>query len=304
MKKVNDTPRLLIYHDAEMHEINNKLLEEILSNIRKLKALFDLAGIPFSKNAFILILTKGSTWLTDILYEKLKATYLRDGFSDSLIESLKSEEFAKLEEYVKPCEPILINIKELLNKIELSPNQIPFDEHCEPLITKELKKILIEKSNKFLIGAKEIEIFQIMKDFALIANKLESHLCKHSFPMLFTLYTKHIFQVPFAETVHSLSPFFIANYDELESIGHAVLKINPYFFEDISRIKEAKTFTAEMQRTMPALRPDKTFVEFPEGDVSAGVFRLPKTVGPLLDDFHANPDKPRPDRGKWKGFKD
>lgn len=303
MKKLNETPeRLLIQVDQEQAKYNKETMNKIFSQIKELKEMFDEIEITFNQSNFVKTVRDGCKWIENELLNKLIQNNYK-GLPEKIIESIVPE--LQFKNFLTPIETLVRKLKEHLTWIGLLEDQIPFNEKAYPIITNELEQILDEKSKKYISGIDEIEIFHTMEKFAAICNKLEALLYRYKFPLMITLYTNPESQVPFAETVHSFYPFFVTNYDSLETNGCATLDINTEFFEDIRRIAEANAFTEEMRRAMPKLQSDKPFrSDVPGYDVSATAIRLPKTVGKLLGEYKANPDKERSRKGRWTGFKD
>lgn len=279
--------RLLIYQDADLAKFNKKVLEQIFSEVKTMKALFKDIGIEFNQANFIKTMSEGSTWLFDILYSQ--ATEMFKKMSDLVKASMVDAD--KLHEIINPVEPIIENIKELLNQVNLRADQLPFEKDL-PVINNELKEILAERSKRYATGPLEIELFHTIEEFITITNKLEASLAKNGFPMLFTKYTSFQYPSRHAESDHFAFPMAIACYDNLEIDGHSVLQINPEFLEDYKLMKSS------------AENRSKEMVSNPNYSSNTGgaSVQLPKDAGKRIEDFIANPESKLPPKGRWKAM--
>lgn len=302
--KEDKSERLLIHVDSDLHKVNKKILDEIFIEIENLKKQFAVAGIPFAKDAFCRVINEGYSWMTDFLYDKLKATYLSEGFSEAVIENLKGDERARFQTVVAPIEPVSIKIKKLLNQIELSPDQIPFNAQDDPIINNELKEILSEKSKRYAVGTKEIELFHVILKWIEKTNELEASLAKNGFPLMFTKYLNFDFPMPNCESDHFAYPICLANYDNVLIDLHAKLEFNPEYFEDIRFQMKAVADRQALEREMRSMPNEVIFRENHSPNIPAATFRLPKDTGKILDEFLANtdPDKVVPGKDRWKGL--
>lgn len=282
--------RLLIYQDNDLAKFNRKILEEIFLLVKELKALFKDIGIPFNQEAFIKTMNEGSTWLFDILYSQ--ATEMFKKMSDLVKASMVDAD--KLHEIINPVEPIIENIKALLNQVNLRADQLPFEKEL-PVINNELKEILAERSKRYATGPLEIELFHTIEEFITIANKLEASLAKNGFPMLFTKYTSFQYPSRHAESDHFAFPMAIASYDNLEIDGHAILQINPEFLEDYKLLKGSAEARAR------ELVPNPNY----SSKTGEAFIHLDKGAGKRLDNFVQNnhlEDNTKLPKGRWKGM--
>jgi hypothetical protein len=292
MKKQNELPeRLLIAEDQELSKYSNEVLNQIFDEIRNLREAFNEAGVPFSKDAFLKTMSEGSTWMTDYLYEKLIAGLLRDGFTEAAIENLEGDKRLRLEKTIEPIAPIIEGIQTLCNEIDLKASTISFKGN-EPVTNETLTRYLEERTKHYAIGKDEIELYHQVEEFIVNANKLEASLAKFGFPFLFTKFTSFEYPVRNADVEQAFYPLAVASYDELETEGHATLKVNPAFLEDYKLLKSS----AENRRNDMVANPNYS------SNTGKASIHLPKDAGKRIEDFIANPESKLPPKGRWKAM--
>jgi hypothetical protein len=259
MKKVNETPeKLLIYQDEDLHKFSKETLKTIFAEVETLKTRFNEIEIPFNPANFNKTIQDGCQWIEDELFNKLVENNYK-GLSQKIIDSKVPKD--QFKEFVTPIDEIVVRIKGLLNKIDISADQVPFDEKNEPIINAELKNLLSEASKRYAIGANEIELFHTIEEFILICNKLEKSLAKNGFPLLFTKYTDFSLPMLNAESDTFAYPLALANYDNVLNDGHAALELNPEYFENIRTEMKALMERQKLEREMRSLPPEVRFKE-------------------------------------------
>jgi hypothetical protein len=302
MKKETNTKKeapekLLIYQDENLQKHNKKILDEIFTDIETIKSRFSEIEVPFNQSNFIKSM-EGCNWIEQTLYDKLAENY--KGMSDKVIQTLTEDEKVKLQKLVIPIEPILLKIQELLNQIELSAEQLPFNEKNEPIINAELKNLLSEKSKRYVTGTNEIELYDTILKFIESANALEASLAKNGHPLLFTKYLDFSIPMLNAESDTFAYPLALANYDNVLNDEHAVLEINPEYFENIRADIKALYERVKLERELRSMPPE---VRFHDSRINIPIakFKLNPGTGKLVDGTNTDPNI-KTNKKRWSGM--
>jgi hypothetical protein len=283
MKKVIETPeRILIYQDEELNRMNKKTLDEIFSEAKSMKAKFTEIGVKFNPENFVMTINEGLNWIADELFN-IFIEHNYTGLSERVIEDLVDrQQFSKV---VEMLEAPVSKLKELLKKIDLTPDQVPFDSENNPVINDELKEILSERSKRYAIGASEIELYNAILKFIESTNELEASLSKNGFPLLFTKYLNFDFPMLNAEIDSAFYPLCLVNYDNVLIDGKAELEINPEYFENVRTEMESLSERVKLEKELRSLPPEDRFSEnrSPDIIVPAASFKLPKDAGKQVE---------------------
>jgi hypothetical protein len=281
--KTNEPPKLLIFEDAELSKTSKKVIGQIFDEIRNMRNVFQEAGItPFDREAFIRCMNEGYTWMTDYLYEKLKATYIRDGFSEKTIENLKADEKPKLEKSVILVAPIIERIKNICTQIDIDFNSIVFEDN-EPTIDETIRKFISERSKYYAVGKEQIELYKSLVALADAHNATEKLIAKSD-----------VYPQIIVEGIFDHVQYFEIDFDTFEDLGYNTLKVNPRLFEEIAQtVARNRDFIANGGRRILGVPSDKT-------DVPAGEFKykLSKEQVRKFEEEVADPSK-RKGNGRW-----
>lgn len=282
--------RLLIYKDDDLLKHNRKVLEEIFSEVDKIKTLFNSLEVSWNQQQFIRLINEGTGFVTDYLFSKLSENY--KGLSETVIQSLTEVEKGKLQKLVLPIDPIILKVKELLKEIDLTADQLSFNVLADPIINEKLKQILIEKSKRYAVGKDEIEFVHTVEEFIAIANRLEACLTKNSYPLLFTKYFSVHAPLRYADTDSAFFPICLVNYDNIETDGCAQLQLNPDLFQELASNINAIEDFRQNAGLSKEVRDDQN-LKIPV----APALRLPRDTGKKIEAGIKTLSKDR-----WKGF--
>lgn len=293
MKNESNTKKapILIYQDDEIARFNRETLDTIFEEVESIKLQLLSLDFPFTPETFVKCLTEGTDFITETLYQKLAENF--KGMSDKVIQTLTEDEKGKLKKLVIMIEPSINSVKELLNQIGLTPDQVPFDEKDNPVITDELKHFLSEKSKRYATTEGEKELYYAILKFIEVANSLEACLAKNEYPLLFTKYTSFEYPLRNAESDHFAFPLCLADYDRVEEDGFARFVLNPDVFQEFAILKGASEDFKKNRVYNPSYSSNT-------GEAS---LHLPKDAGKRIEDFIANPeDNTKLPAGRWKNF--
>ena len=190
-------------------------------------------------------------------------------------------------------EPSINSVKELLNQIGLTPDQVPFDEKDNPVITDELKHFLSEKSKRYATSDAEKELYYAILKFIEVANALESCLAKHEYPLLYTKYLNFEAPMRHAEYDSFAYPLCLVDYDNVLIDGFARFVLNPDVFQQYTLMKGA---TEDFKK-------NRVYNPSYSSNTGEASLQLPKDAGKRIEDFIANPeDNTKLPKGRWKNF--
>lgn len=294
MKKETNTKtpeRILISVDENLSKHNEKTLQEIFSEIDKLKSHLLSLDLPFTKETFAKCLNEGTDFIAETLYQKLAENY--EKMSEKVIQTLIEGEKVKLQKLVIPIEPILLKIQELLNQIQLRGEQVPFDAEHNPIINSELKNFLSEKSKRYAEGD-EIPIYNAVIKFITAVNEIEQFLAKTQYPLLIGIPGVYLNKFLENNFFNSL-PYFMIDTDNCDDKGYCELQINPELFEEfrenVKRNSEREKIETELRSVPPEVRFTGNRIDIP-----AASFKLKPTAGIEVE------GKINTSKTRWKGM--
>jgi hypothetical protein len=291
--KSEKTERLLIHVDKDLAKYNQEVLKAIFEEVKTMRARFNEIEVLFNQPNFLKTIMGGCNWIEQTLYDKLAENY--KGMSERVIQTLTEDKKGKLKMLVVPFEPLVTKVKELLKKIDLTPDQVPFDTENNPAITNELKHFLSEKSRRYITTDEEKELYYTILKFIESTNALEASLAKNGFPLLFTKYLDFQLPMPNAENDTFAYPLALANYDNVLIDNHAILELNPEYFEDIRAIMKALSDRQNLEREMRSLPPEVRFHENRGIDIPAATFKLKPDASKKIESGIKTPSR-------WKGM--